>query len=713
MDVTALREKLINERDLDIGLLEPGTVENALGQRMGKAGTADIGAYVDYLDANPDEYQSLLEELVSPPEGFFGDDALTSLVQSQLIPSLLSRRKPGDRIRVWVPHCGKGHLVFDLALLLSEQLGDEIDLYDARVMGTDESEGMVDSARLLRRTAAGYAEVRGQRLRRQASTHARKITVFGVYDLIGQPPYSRMDLIICRAYLPLLNREERARVIGKLIHGLAVGGTLVLGRGEIAGFDAEAPTSDRPFSLFTKKIARPGELKPPVPAAEPVLVQYTSAFDRLHVPVLLVNTQQQVTEANAAANAALASEGGLTERYLSELQPRGLFTQIAAAVTAARRSGEVTPVEATEGWTGAAAPILGRVGSGQVAVTLLPTPWCPHLPPGETEPCDVRDLAAMQSAEIGADLWAQNREVQLLRTQASLITERLYSRTEELSRIRDELASRNTELQITNQELRQAIVERERAESVVRQAFEREHRIAGTLQEALLPPAEERVDGLVVAAKYQAAFAEAEVGGDFYSVIRLSDSRWFAALGDVSGKGLEAAVFAYMAKYMKLGFATEDPSPDTMLVRLNDALCAHSPTGWFVTLIYMLFDLREHKVYYGNAGHEPSIFYSAREARTTLLPPTGRALGLLPGAAYTVREIDMQPGDMIVSYTDGISEAGYMTKPLGTDGVAGVVIQHADKQPAKILEILHETAIVVAGGKLTDDAASVLIKREY
>jgi|GEM_PF-378166 len=256
------------------------------------------------------------------------------------------------------------------------------------------------------------------------------------------------------------------------------------------------------------------------------------------------------------------------------------------------------------------------------------------------------------------------------------------------------------------------ITQMKEAQATMQQAYDRERNISQTLQKSLLSPVPEKVGDFRISAKYLAAREEAEVGGDFYHAARISDDRFIVVLGDVAGKGLEAAVLGSMTKYMMLGFVFETPAPDQMLERLNQALSNYTTDGRFVTMFYMVLDLKTGKIQYGNAGHEPAIHMAGKTREITQLEGTGPALGVNASLRHSAAEASMEAGDLLLLYTDGISEAGHPHEMLGVEGIAQLLVANASQEPSKILDTVHKTATRVSGGKLTDDAATILIGRK-
>lgn len=252
--------------------------------------------------------------------------------------------------------------------------------------------------------------------------------------------------------------------------------------------------------------------------------------------------------------------------------------------------------------------------------------------------------------------------------------------------------------------------EAERKADEAHRAYLRERHISDVLQRTLMPPVSLDLPGFEIVGRFQSAFEESDVGGDFYDAFPAPDGKLVLMIGDVAGKGLGAAVYTAMAKYMIRGYAHENPTPASVLSRVNNVLCQLIPDDIFITLIYGLLDPAARVFNYANAGHEPPILYSARIGPTFESRPTGPALGMIPEASYTERTLPLLPGDVMVAFTDGISEARTGTDLFGAERIASVVTASARTPAHDIIDFIFEAAIRHAEGDLRDDAAVLIVK---
>jgi sigma-B regulation protein RsbU (phosphoserine phosphatase) len=193
--------------------------------------------------------------------------------------------------------------------------------------------------------------------------------------------------------------------------------------------------------------------------------------------------------------------------------------------------------------------------------------------------------------------------------------------------------------------------------AAVKEAAERDLRIAREIQTGLLPADLAdltRGTGLDVHALLEPAQL---VGGDLYTVQRLGADRVLVAVGDVSGKGISAALFMAVAMTLLRNMARHGKPLEEILREVNDELFDQNPRGMFVTLQCLIIDIARRTVTCANAGHNPAIHLGPGKRPQQVLTSTGRMLGLLPADEITTQTIAITPGDTLVLFTDGVNEA--------------------------------------------------------
>jgi sigma-B regulation protein RsbU (phosphoserine phosphatase) len=148
-----------------------------------------------------------------------------------------------------------------------------------------------------------------------------------------------------------------------------------------------------------------------------------------------------------------------------------------------------------------------------------------------------------------------------------------------------------------------------------------------------------------------------QVGGDFFDAFPMTDGEYCVAIGDVSGKGVPAGLFMMRAVTLLRAELLKDQPLEAALGRLNSALCEDNPTCMFATIVVGLLDTRSGRFRYASGGHEPVILGERGRVHRPLEPPRGILLGVDPNAGYEVATLVLRRGDVLVMYTDGVTEA--------------------------------------------------------
>lgn len=209
------------------------------------------------------------------------------------------------------------------------------------------------------------------------------------------------------------------------------------------------------------------------------------------------------------------------------------------------------------------------------------------------------------------------------------------------------------------------------------QRFERQQRVAGSLQEALLTTEFPDMGAFTFGAVYEPAGGHAEIGGDFFDVFDLPDGRLAIVVGDVSGKGAEAAAQTAMAKYMLRAFATRNASPSSALFHLNNALLKSFPDDRFMTIMYAVLDPETNQMTIGSGGHPSPLVYRYATRTVEAIEVSGSILGAFEDQSYEQDVFELRDGDVLVAYTDGLVEARNGLKLYGRWRVEKSLAHHA------------------------------------
>lgn len=182
--------------------------------------------------------------------------------------------------------------------------------------------------------------------------------------------------------------------------------------------------------------------------------------------------------------------------------------------------------------------------------------------------------------------------------------------------------------------------------------------IARDIQRMLLPRACPGVSNWDIGVLTKSAM---EIGGDYYDFIDVGKDKLGVVIADVSGKSIPGALVMSMTRSILRSKALGVHSASSVLMAVNELVCQDIEPDMFISLVYLIIDTRQNLFTYARAGHEPVIFYHAKEATCELVKPEGMVLGIDCGPMFnnSLREINLEvhPGDVIVLYTDGITEA--------------------------------------------------------
>jgi GAF domain-containing protein/CheY-like chemotaxis protein len=240
--------------------------------------------------------------------------------------------------------------------------------------------------------------------------------------------------------------------------------------------------------------------------------------------------------------------------------------------------------------------------------------------------------------------------------------------------------------------------------------FEAQVDIARTLQESFLSR-ETNVPHFDVRSRYEPASAVAQIGGDYFDFIEVDRERLGIVMGDVCGKGLAAAVYTAMAKYILRAYAVEDPSPASVVTRLNRALHNQmSDECMFITLVYGVLHLETGEFVYTNAAHPPPLLYHPAEDSFDELITTGGMVGAVREMEYSERTVTLRREDVLALFTDGVTEARTSEQMLESEGVQEVMRQHGRASAQEVADAIYNRAVDFSSNQLKDDLAIVVIK---
>jgi len=247
-----------------------------------------------------------------------------------------------------------------------------------------------------------------------------------------------------------------------------------------------------------------------------------------------------------------------------------------------------------------------------------------------------------------------------------------------------------------------------------RERLKKELEIAAKVQLSLLPKEEPKIPGYEISA---ISIPAIEAGGDYFDFVKLSGNKLGIAIGDVSGKGIGAAIYMTLTKGILQAHAEEDVSPKNVLGKVNRLLYKTIEKNSFVSMFYAILDTNNNHIIYSRAGHNPGILCSEQGGKTKLLFSKGMALGLEEGTVFSStlleEEITLNNGDIFVLYTDGFTEAMNERHELyGEERLIKLIENNRNISAKDLLNlILKEVKKFVDNYPQHDDMTLVILKR--
>jgi serine phosphatase RsbU (regulator of sigma subunit) len=240
--------------------------------------------------------------------------------------------------------------------------------------------------------------------------------------------------------------------------------------------------------------------------------------------------------------------------------------------------------------------------------------------------------------------------------------------------------------------------------------YQERARVAQTLQESLLPPDLPEIPGVELAARYHAAIEVADVGGDFYDLFATGARNWALVLGDVSGKGVEAAVVTSLARHTLRAAALNSRAPADLLSILNTALLEQTEPDRFVTAVCADIRPRFGRLVVNVAcGGHPAPYVVRSDGSVEQIPSEGTLLGIVPDPQLTDVTLELGFGDKIVFYTDGVLEARSGERTFDRNEFESLLHETATRGVGAAADMIVKAVIDFQDGRPRDDIALVVI----
>ena len=454
------------------------TLGRRVKHRVGQLGLPGCEAYLEHLQAHPDEFPTLFDTILINVTGFFRDPAAWVVLSQSVLPRILEHKQEREQVRVWSAGCATGQEAYSLVMAFSEVMGTTAFRDRVKVFATDVDEEALQTGRLgfypMRELddvdeplRDRYFEVQGDQALFRPDL--RRCVVFGRHDLVQDAPISHIDLLVCRNTLMYFNADAQSRILGRLHYALDEAGILFLGTAEmlLSHTDLFSPVDSR-TRIFTKLsrgrarerllVAIPGGLG----ESNHVPLREASA-DALPVAQIVLDSMGVVTQVNDQARRTLdVVAGDIGTRFHDlEISYRPVeLRSIMAEAQAQRRSIVVRDIEVpnsggqrhfvdvhvTPLWQGEG----GLLGT---SVSFIDVTAAHQLQVELARSKQDLETAYEELQSANEELETTNEELQSTVEELETTNEELQSANEELETINEELQSTNGELQSINNEL--------------------------------------------------------------------------------------------------------------------------------------------------------------------------------------------------------------------------------------------------------------------
>jgi len=481
------------------------TIRRRLQRRMVLHRLDSVEQYIRFMRENPEEVTRLYQDLLIHVTRFFRDPESFKALTVEVFPQLLQQRRGNQPIRIWLPGCSTGEEAYSIAIAFIEFLGDGPNPASVQIFATDVSETAIEQARNGLYPESVAADVSSERLRRfftrtdgsyRISKLVRDLCVFARQDVTRDPPFSKLDLIVCRNVLIYMGPVLQRKLMTVFHYALKASGYLMLGGAETVGAQGELfAVVDKKARIYVKKLTdSPSSFQIPVdyhPGRLPSLDRRTTELhlnggfqaeanrqilDRYGPPGVIVDEEFQITQFRGKTGAFLEPAPGDAALSLNLLKMArdGLLHGLQTALYGARMADKPVRKE------GLRVHSHGQVREVDVQIMPLQLPGesrhylvlfeeaatraedaeaSPAVALSSTENGQLRQLQDELAASreylqsIIQDLEAANEELQSANEEILSSNEELQSTNEELDTAKEELQSTNEELNTVNEEL--------------------------------------------------------------------------------------------------------------------------------------------------------------------------------------------------------------------------------------------------------------------
>jgi two-component system CheB/CheR fusion protein len=458
------------------------TIKRRLFRRLALHRLADVDEYIRLLRSDAVEVRNLYRDLLIHVTRFFREPESFEALSRDVFPVILEKRPRDQPIRAWVCGCATGEEAYSLAIMLVEYLTKQQSDLRVQIFATDVSETAIEQARAGVYSQTIEGDVSADRLRRffskadggyRVTKMIRDLCVFARQDLTKDPPFSRLDLILCRNVLIYMDLTLQKKLLSVFHYALTPNGFLVLGQAETVGTQAtlfslvdkkyrvhrKRPTTNLPAMTFpvdhsqVTVTARKAHAEPS--SVERVLqTEVTRVInDRFAPPGVVIDSDMHIVQFRGQTGAFLEPAPGEASLNLLKMAREGLLHGLRSAIHAAKRSRSPVrrpglQIRSVEGWSRVDVEVIPLASTGRVHYLVL---FDQH---GNGDAVAARAAkAASPRARGKSQVLFLERELAASREYLQSVIQELEAANEELQSANEEILSSNEELQSTNEEL--------------------------------------------------------------------------------------------------------------------------------------------------------------------------------------------------------------------------------------------------------------------
>lgn len=481
--------RIVNSRTgHDFSAYKVSTIMRRIERRMAVNDIIELSDYIRFLKEKPEESKALFKEFLIGVTSYFRDPDAFEALEQQVIPKLFEERNPDEPLRIWLAGCATGEEAYSVAMLIREYSREHRIDVKVQIFATDIDGEAVDFARNGLYPDSIGADLTSERLRtffkKSDSTYQvvkplREMIVFAQHNIIKDPPFSRLDLLVCRNLLIYLNPDLQKRILPLFAQSLKPNGFLFLGTSEtVGGFTDLFLPVDKKWKIFqrresSKRLGIEFPIAPvhqPIPEREPVrpyqeagispgMLAEKTLMQRYSPPCVVINEKFEVVYFSTRTNRYLELPVGEPTQNILKMAKDDLRPALRAAVhkalteqqTAVYRGLKLATETGDETLDLRVEPVTTPPSAKGLALVIFEPTGV--LPPEGSRPQERREPAVKD--ESNRDLMVKQLEEQLRITNEQLQStiERMETANEELKSSNEELMSMNEEFQSTNEEL--------------------------------------------------------------------------------------------------------------------------------------------------------------------------------------------------------------------------------------------------------------------